>query len=141
MSDSNIVQNIEHIIKQNKKDIMNLVNSGSGGSGQLSQFNREFNGKYKKSGCDKEIGYTILFSLTYRDEQPHKFQIEDGRYRIEIRCKMDDTSILTELQDDMRKFSNKYIPSRQDVVTKHYPEHEVRISHDIEEKEIIYNFI
>lgn len=138
---SNIEDHIKRIIDQNKENITSLLNSGTGESGESFTFRREVEDTYNSPEVEDEIYYVLSFELTYTDKKPHKYQMEDGRYRVKIKCHMDDSSILTTLKEDMYTVSEKYIPYREDVVTQDYPRKEVAIDYDITEEQFKRSFI
>lgn len=124
--DSDIGSHIEQILSSNSREIQDLVDSGSGDSGESFMFETEVEDVFK------DVEYTFRFKLSYRDEEPHPYQIEDGRYSVTIVCYMDDTSVLTDLKDEMYILSSRYMPY-EDHVSQDYPSKKVKISHDMTE--------
>lgn len=132
--DFDIGRHIEQILSCNSTEIQNIVDSGSGDSGESFMFKTEVDGVFE------EVEYTFRFKVSYRDEEPHSFQIEDGRYSVTIVCRMDDTSVLTDLKEEMYILSSRYVPY-EDHVTQDYPSGKLKISHDMTEEHFKESFI
>lgn len=126
--DSDIGIHIEQILSRNSTEIQDIVDSGSEDSGEVFMFETQVDGVFN------DIEYTFRFKVSYWDEEPHTFQIEDGRYSVTIVCYMEDTSVLTDLKEDMYILSRKYIPYEV-CVTQDYPSGKLKISHDMTESD------
>lgn len=136
---SDIGEHVTQIIQKNKKEIKELLHSGTGDSGETFAFETQVEDSFT-SEEGNEVAYTLFFSVSYMDEEPHRYQIEDGRYGVVIKCTMEDSAILQTLKDDMFLLSDKYIPYSSSV-SQDYPRKEVKISHDLTEEAFKKAFI
>lgn len=73
-TNSDLVDQISKIIRKNKDNITALLDAGSGNSGDTSSFCKKEQESYVNPETGEEVDYEIIFSMSYRDEEPHKFQ-------------------------------------------------------------------
>lgn len=133
-TNSTLVDNIQQVINRNQSELLDVLEFGTGNSGEVKTVTETVSGGYNN------IEYTVSLSFIYRDEEPHRYQIEDGRYKVEITCNMSDTSILLDLREDLTEFGDNKI-SKEVTVTQDYPTRKIRISHDLTEDEFRESFV
>lgn len=140
MSDNKIENTINKILKEDRDEILEILESGTEDltGGTSYSYSREISDTYEKD--DEKFNFNINIVLTYMDFEKHKYE-KEGQYYIEIVCEVEDTQILSDVKQEFTDFTDDLMPYIDIVIRQNYPDGILQFNEDITEEQFNQSFI